>query len=66
MDLEKLLKEAAELRRQIEQLPDVIAQGSLRITAADIDLLIKVQSEIAAFGPLQDRLAQIIRVDRQR
>jgi hypothetical protein len=61
MDLEKLLKEATELRRQIEQLPQLIAQDGLTIQGGDIRFIVKLQTEIAAFSALQDHLAEIVR-----
>ena len=61
MDLEKLLKEATELRRQIEHLPQIIAQNGLAPTANDIALIVKLQTEIASLSALQDHLAEIVR-----
>jgi hypothetical protein len=61
MDLEKLLKEATELRRQIEQLPQLIAQDGLTIQGGDIRFIVKLQTEIAALSALQDHLAEIVR-----
>jgi hypothetical protein len=61
MDLEKLLKEAAELRRQIEQLPQRIDQNGLKITPSDMDFVVKLQTEIAALSALQDHLGEIVK-----
>jgi hypothetical protein len=61
MDLEKILKEAKELRRQIEQLPQLIAQEGTSIQGSDIDFIVKLQTEISALSELQDHLAEIVK-----
>jgi hypothetical protein len=61
MDFEKLLKEATELRRQIQQLPQLVDQNGLRMTVDDMDLVVKLQTEIAALSALQDHLAAIVK-----